>query len=894
MCTVQAQAPERRVAVTSIAPNVASLGQYGKLELSIGLSHTYDNPFDPNEIDVAARFTAPNGNVLNAAAFWSRDYRHAVVPARENRRRVRFLKLYICEKDWARGTPVELFIDDIELVDAKTGRRHLIDDMETGDAARWGPPERISWSTEVVHRGARSLKFTPTIDAEESWPGAVRHYAGADWSQYDGVSLWVYPRSTTRLGPVHLYFADEVHGLSPIMVWRPESAALRQDRWQKLTWSWRDFGPKLGFEAEGKPSWRVRFTPVEVGEYRYSVIAKDAHSSVESEERGFRVVPSKSRGFVRVSKDDPHYFAHDNGALYFPIGHDVPADIDEALAYFPKMAAHGENCTYFIMYPNRTAIEWDKLGAYDLKAAAKLDWYLNFAEKHGIYFKLSFDEHCVMRKSKMWRRNPYSAAHGGPCAGPNDFYLNPAAKDFYKRRLRYIVARWGYSPHIMAWEFFAENDGATERDGKEGWGYPRKPGGDKVSAMLVKWLREMSACLRGMDPYDHLITASFGSATSDPNVWAMPEIEYTQIHQYNVGDVAGALSDWCRRLTTAYPKPMMVTEFGWSTKALDASIDPDGVCLHNGIWASVMSGSAGSAMTWWRRRVDAKNMYPHFQALRNFADSIQWAKERFRPASVSVRLPKPGRFVPVSISARGPFANAKVTEFKVASDGSVNDPRQVPSVLLAPNRTEVRTTPVFHVTYPGPGAFAIHVDKVSPDARLDVYLDGKLALQQELPAQGVEGKPCRFVERWKVWECTYDEAFSIPVPAGPHTIRLENGKPGFSWIRITSYTLSGYAPPAVRVVGLRGKTVTALWIQNQESTWWNAKLGRPPKPIENVGIEVHDMADGAYRVEWWDTYRGAITKVENFACRGGSLKLVVPSLRTDVACVVTRSSRTSK
>lgn len=892
-------ASSRELAIESIRPARHQVGRFCKFELDLDVAGDWQNPFDPDQVDITAHFTAPSGKVLRVPAFYYQGYRCSPLPAAEKRRRVNLLKLYINERDWGPHGKVDFFIDDVRLLKLATGEEVLLDDMEDGEL-RWWPPEMTSWSEEIIHSGGRALKFTPAIDRQESWPGAVLSRDGADWSQFDGLSLWLYPRTSAVGGDVGLYFQDEDYGNSPIMRWGPASGTIQPNRWNHLVWDWRGFMPTLKFDKQGGTSWKVRFTPVEEGRYRYHITAKDGQSATRSEQREFEVIASDRPGFIRVSPRDPHYFAHDNGDLFFPIGHDViwsgaGGPLDLAFAHFPKMAAHGENCTYQIMhalpsFPPRLAIEWQKLGVYDLAAAAKLDWYLDLGEKHGIYFKLSFDVHAHNIADEpghgLWHENPYNAERGGPCARPNEFYTNRHALESYKKRLRYIVARWGYSPYVMAWEAFAEIDGATELDGRAGWGYPTKAGGERISAMLVEWLRETTAYLRRMDPYDHLISISFGGDVSDPRIWEMPEIEYTQIHHYNSRDTAKPIADWCRRLTEDYAKPMMVTEFGWGTRGVDNSVDPEGICLHNGMWASVMSGAAGAAMTWWCRRVEELNLYPHFQALRNFVRGIEWPNERFQPATVEVRTPQQANLPSVTITARGPFSGAEVSEFTVHNDGSVNEPGQVAAFLLAPGRPEPRALPTFHVTYPVDGTFAVHVDSVSPDARLDVYLDDRLALRQELPAQDVEGKSCTLSERWQVWQCTYDEDFAVSVPAGPHTIRLENGKPGFSWIRISHYTLTNYDPRPLRVVGLTGRRTTLLWIQNKESTWGNDVRGLEPHVISGAKLTVDDLKQGEYRVEWWDTYSGTIAAAETVAAGAGRIEIDVPPLRRDVACKI--------
>jgi hypothetical protein len=323
--------------------------RFGRFELKLDVVGPWTNPYDPEQINVVAFFTSPTGETLSPWAFWMDEYTHSIAGPEERRRQVKFLKLYISENEWQPGEQVEFFLDDVKLRDAKTGEETLLDDMESGSPNRWGPANLVAWSQEIAHGGKQSLRFAPTIDAEESWPGAVLATNGADWSAYDGLSLWLYPRGPRLSGPVRLYFSDERFGNSPIPAWSRQS--LKLNEWNHLTWSWDSFAPTTAFEKTAEAGWRVRFTPAEVGTYRYHVVAVAGGHVAESEEKTFEVTDSNRPGFVRISEDDPHYFVFDNGGPFFPIGHDVPWGLDDALVQFPKMKAHGENCTYFIMCP---------------------------------------------------------------------------------------------------------------------------------------------------------------------------------------------------------------------------------------------------------------------------------------------------------------------------------------------------------------------------------------------------------------------------------------------------------------------------------------------------------------------------------------------------------------
>ncbi|HUU29837.1 MAG TPA: DUF5060 domain-containing protein [archaeon] len=64
---VRAGAP----AINFLRPNKAELGLYEKFELRIGLEATFTNPFDPDQIDIQAEFTAPSGKKWTIRGFYN-------------------------------------------------------------------------------------------------------------------------------------------------------------------------------------------------------------------------------------------------------------------------------------------------------------------------------------------------------------------------------------------------------------------------------------------------------------------------------------------------------------------------------------------------------------------------------------------------------------------------------------------------------------------------------------------------------------------------------------------------------------------------------------------------------------------------------------------------------
>jgi len=559
-------------------------------------------------------------------------------------------------------------------------------------------------------------------------------------------------------------------------------------------------------------------------------VARDRTGEAKSETVQFRAAPSASRGFIRVSRDDPRYFAFDDGTPFVPIGHDVPLGLPDVRACYPRMKAHGENATYFILCPYDLSFEWSRLGVYDLERAARMDRVIEAAEHNGIYMKLSFDVHDALRPSSWWGTNPYNAAMGGPCASPNDFFTHPLAWSYYAKRIRYLVARWGYSPNIMAWEPVAELDGATFFGGYEGWGYPTRAGGDAISIMLEGFLRKLAAHLRTLDPYGRMFTTSYGGDTSDDRHWRMPEVAYTQIHCYDTADPSETLSRWARDLSDRYRKPMMITEFGPGTEGPVEGMDPLAINLHNGIWASLLGGSAGCALNWHWWYVHDWNLYRHYAPLSKFTKGIDWPREKFRPAQVTVRVPDQRRTIEVetAVQTRGGFGDVTVADFRIRPDGALIGTDLPPAFTLARGRSEKRISPRFHTNFTRPSRFVVDVREVCPDARLTITLDGRPVRNIALPARNVPGKLSWKDPTHDIWVCRYDQAHSIEVPAGRHIIEVENSHPGTSWVQVRAYRFVRREPAGLRVIGLEGRRSVLLWVLNRESVWERWRKPTPP------------------------------------------------------------------
>ena len=251
------------------------------------------------------------------------------------------------------------------------------------------------------------------------------------------------------------------------------------------------------------------------------------------------------------------------------------------------------------------------LGKYYETTARRLDDIISLAEQKGLYIMLAFDYHGIFTadidewaSNAEWRTNPYNAANGGPCKTQQDFFTNAEAKRLYKNRLRYLVARWGYSPALGVWEFWNEIDNVMD------WqNIPEK--------IIADWHEEMASYLKSIDPYNHLVSTSV-SHREMPVMWNVPDIDFTQHHSYTpeikIPDIIGYYEK-------EFNKPNVIGEFaiGWKGPGKDYPVELYEGYMHNGLWQGMFSPTPILPLTWWWEWHYYKDEYYHFKTAEIFS-----------------------------------------------------------------------------------------------------------------------------------------------------------------------------------------------------------------------------------------------------------------------------------
>lgn len=637
----------------------------------------------------------------------------------------------------------------------------------------------------------------------------------------------------------------------------------------------------------GRPVWKVRFAPPEVGRWEVRVRARDRSGEVVSEPSSFECVPGDDPGFVRPTPANPFYLRYDNGQQYYAIGENVCwGRPDEYATWFSALGAAGANYCRIWMVRWNMGLEWtpDKgtgtyhgLGRYSQDNAYRLDYVLDQARRNGIYTMLCLGYHGELLDQaayfgeQCWTDSPYNRANGGPCDKPAEFWTNEEARRAYRQRLRYLIARWGYATHVLSWELWNEVEAPAP------------------------WVKEMAGYLQSEDPFGHLVTTTYGN----DEVWRLDEIDYTQAHTYGSDEgrqqTVPAIAALGREHTGKWPKPFMIGEFGIDWKTSDSVHDPQGLgtSLHDGLWASVMTRCFGGAAIWyWDGYVHPKNLYGEFTALRRFVDTVPWPKLRLASAefgTTTIPAAVGGQWGDICLQGTLGWMRQPDADLVVGPDGKIQGDKQFTEFLFSDSKPDMKAPMRFHVTYPRDGWLVLHVGTINAGAVLHVLVDGAEVWSQDLPAGEGEGewKSTKYMAEWNTWQSTYDRDYEVPIAAGEHTIELENSGP--DWVTVTGLTFTGCRDPRLEtldLLGLRTDEYAILWIHDPASNWYDDKYGRLPGEIADAKVTLVGLRDRAYQVEWWDTRKGDVVSTAEATSTAGSLVLAVPAFSRDIAAKV--------
>lgn len=614
------------------------------------------------------------------------------------------------------------------------------------------------------------------------------------------------------------------------------------------------------FSAVGEPEWRLRYTPRTSGTHRVAIRVRDGHGEFGSTPVEFTAIPSAHPGFVTVCPTNPRVFITSAdrrlwwgcGANIAWVRGDSPGRPDTYEYYLDRVKDRMNASRFFLCH--WAWLEWMPmlsadnawsgyagLTYYNQMIAGELDRILARAEAQQLRFMVVTENNCAFSDNPKdvlggWSGNPYNRRNGGPCAKPSDMYTAPEAIAVYRKRLRYIIARWGYSPSL--WALNSWNNYCLSQPGVSDWVREMR---DYVHELCDDWR-----------PIIYGTNYRYGAQTIS---------DYAQADSRAPRDRPAVLQE-CYNLQEAIP-----------------AFQP---ALRDELWRGLADGLA-SIMVWPHAVVDKTDSWGLFNPVIRFAEGLPLTSPGWEAARVTVATATAPPDVPLEqvteIKPFGdvPFWAAKATRNRFAVDLSCTGQffEGLGNALYSATKRERsiwRNPPTFDVDMPRPGRIIAELYRYGAGYQLFTFqLDGNTVRQYRL-----QGKTARDLSRDEVW-------FEAPVPAGRHDVTVSNE--GQDWINVRRYF---FAFPLVSAAGLvsvagqvnQDRAVGFVYVANRTAGQLYQELfRRESSELRDLTLRVPVRRQGAYSVRLTDPITGQEARSFTVEAAGGALVLPLPELR---------------
>jgi hypothetical protein len=399
----------------------------------------------------------------------------------------------------------------------------------------------------------------------------------------------------------------------------------------------------------GATHWKVRFTPQLTGTYHYYIkVSELGRETGRTATYTFTSSASANKGFIRIHPTNHHFFQFDTGAAFNPVGINLPPSYSVAnyANVFADFVTNKVNRSRLSEGLGLFKLEWlsngaggqfnwwQGLGRYNLVAAYRADQVLALAETNGVALIYSWDVSMALKTGAGFDNlswNPYTVTNGGVITTAAEYISSTDAKNYVKRHLRYLIARFGYSPAIMNWEAMDEMDDLV---GSQDWqAYPALWG------PVLTWHSEMLAYIKSLDVYGHLNSASTCQYHSTyltmhdyeyvRELWALGwDIIDTNVYTTSIAPTLFCLFDTLvddlnvtcndpygggtKYMPPAYGLPLTIAE--WATDAGTGNYTAAN--LQEALWVTTMNG--GSIVPWYYAYANTAGFMPLFKALALF------------------------------------------------------------------------------------------------------------------------------------------------------------------------------------------------------------------------------------------------------------------------------------
>ena len=242
------------------------------------------------------------------------------------------------------------------------------------------------------------------------------------------------------------------------------------------------------FDPEGEEEqyhWRIRFSPNETGAWTYTYTffyANQKGYEQYSSSGDFTCIESSNHGFLKVGQNKA-YLQFDDGTSFFGIGENL-----SSASFWAQMETnhniegrinryriHRENLIEMAANKGNYARVWTSMIDYavDFRSPEQyldaqircfeIENFVEEAERHGVYLQFVVQNSWGFGEGERvpeanWEMNPYNDPNilDNQADGVYSFFKTDYVKKLWIRKLRYYLARWGYSKNIACWELWNE------------------------------------------------------------------------------------------------------------------------------------------------------------------------------------------------------------------------------------------------------------------------------------------------------------------------------------------------------------------------------------------------------------------------------------------------------
>ena len=375
-------------------------------------------------------------------------------------------------------------------------------------------------------------------------------------------------------------------------------------------------------------------------------------------------------GYVKVAANKR--VLERNDEFFFPIGQNAPwpresgdgigswagtygdtiANSRAHVEFEKRMEQYQEQgLEYFrlILNPACLDIEFEEVGNYTdrlnlgweidqiIEKAEELDLYINFnmmvhyafdSKSEGVRYNWDWgDEYIQYKYPNSEGSYAYKNRFGIHDTLPELWLSNEGCKKYYKQKIRYLISRYGYSPHIALFELLSESsnvgihweDTYPDTTGVPQMNKIREPYQDDPlhPARLAAWHVEMAKYIKNdLKHTEHLLTASYGPNPKPSDyTFSADEIEVMTYNRYStlIGEKYQAFIQEIKDYQALYDKPILLSETGPTSE----SACDNGITYKKEAWTNAFTGVAGFNM--WDGQ-NSPELWPRLKTVRDFIE----------------------------------------------------------------------------------------------------------------------------------------------------------------------------------------------------------------------------------------------------------------------------------